>query len=305
MAVHKTSKWLSTKMNGQSFNHDQSPYSSFLSLTVEYLKEVETVETRLQKKFSLWKIFNTINKSRTSCRVDHIKWLKETRDQNLKTIENWGITQNTSVLNYISIITQYAHIASWILENLLEGKEFSEMYIESKYAESIELFFWLYNKNPFFSIDSILMQTDSRLIEMIEGGLAPKILPILPKPYLSVDIFIAQRLSKANFDETSLSEKNFKISDEMAKAFWATSFDVERIQRYSNQEFIPNPEKTWEIREEAIKKIKKLKPEKEFWNLLDLHDSLVLLNTYAEPRWGFKGWPGVLFSALRQSFDTT
>jgi hypothetical protein len=201
------------------------------------------------------------------------------------------------IQKYSVMMSHYVEIATSILVRYLKGESLEDLRCAAAHARAADNLFWSLNRKPAGGLDRTLERLDREIVGQLRPIIArnPRfpvahILAILPNGLGPLEHFLSKTYVDCRDQDLSLSEKGRSL-------LWAIGFDHDKLADVpqalpSEQAHIARAEAEALLLGSGISGL---------GDLLDQHDALAYLSSFVEPLWGFKGWPGLVLSAVRHA----
>lgn len=233
------------------------------------------------------------------------RWLRRRRDELGREFAPWRVEPDECVARYTAMLKDYVDIAGWILSLRAEGAEWVEIPSATRQAAAVDTLFWMHNRDAAGGLDRTLAAVDARLTALVAASgespvdrpLIASLLAILPEPWLPLESWLGLGIQEWE------SGVAVDASPDGRALLWAVALDPARLSR---------PATAGASRREAAVRARDVRAAAEarlaeragarageFRALLDAHDALAWINVFAEPQWGFKGWPGLLVASAQ------
>lgn len=228
---------------------------------------------------------------------NHRIWNRRKRDLFNDQWPEWELPASDCVHKYGSMISHYVDIAASILVRYLEGERLEDLRCAAAHARAADNLFWSLNRKPTGGIDKTLDRLDRELYRQLQPIFAGNphfsvshIMAILPNGLVPLEHYLSRAYLRCHDQDLSRSEEGRSL-------FWAIGFDLGKL---GNMPRVLPCEGARNARAEAGALVLGAgTPGLE--DLVDQHDALAYLSSFVEPLWGFKGWPGLVLSAVRQA----
>jgi hypothetical protein len=228
---------------------------------------------------------------------NHRIWNRRRRDSFNDQWPEWESPPPECIRKYNVMMSHYVDIAASVLVRYLKGERLEDLQCAADHARAADNLFWSLNRKPASGLDKTLERLDKQIIRAIQPLIAGNsnfsvshILAILPDGLGPLEHFLSKTYLACNGQDLPSSEEGRSL-------LWAIGFD------YGKLADVPPAlpcEPAHAARAEAASLILGTSIS-DLGDLLDQHDALAYLSSFVEPLWGFKGWPGLVLSAVRRA----